>query len=197
MRRDPAGLSQPVTHTHHEPPSPAQEAGTAGTSGGGVAPQPPADAAEPAEQLLAALGYLGTVFFSFLPALIIYLVKRGTTPYLRHHAAQAVNLAVTVLLFDLCAFIVGAMLALDSLAVALSVALPLATAVWLVSVGFCVRAALATARGEAYELPRWLCAGVLRLAPGSAGRRSVGQVADHRVGEQPAAAGQDDPPGRP
>jgi uncharacterized protein len=202
MERNPAGLSPPVTHTHHEP----------GTGGRGGAPQPPADEAE---ELLAALGYLGTVFFSFLPALIIYLVKRDNAPYLRYHAAQAVNLAVTVLLFNLCAFIVGAMLALDSLTVSLSVALPVATVVWLVSVGFCVRAALATARGEPYDLPRWLCAAVLRLTPpprkpGSAdqpesagqpesARRpaSVGQVADHRVREQPAAAGEDDPPGRP
>jgi hypothetical protein len=163
------------------------------TAGRAAAPQPPGDGAA---ELLAALGYLGTVFFSFLPALIIYLVKRGTAPYLRYHAAQAVNLAVTVLLFDLCAFIVGAMLALDNLAVSLSVALPLATVVWLVSVGFCARAALATARGVPYDLPRWLCAGVLKLAPGPP-HALIGQVADHRVGEQPPAAGQHDPPGRP
>jgi uncharacterized Tic20 family protein len=196
MKRNPAALSQPVTHTHHEPGT----VGVGGTTAGGEPrPQPPGDGAE---QLLAALGYLGTVFFSFLPALIIYLVNRGRAPYLRYHAAQAANLAVTVLLFDLCAFIVGAMLALDSLTVALSVALPVATVLWLVSVGFCVRAALATARGQAYDLPRWLSAGMLRLTPGSAGLGSaglgsVGQVTDHRVGEQPAAAGQDDPAGRP
>jgi hypothetical protein len=161
MERHPGGPSQPATHTHHEPAAPGQAAGPATGPAEGAAdlPRPPGDG--PAE-LLAALGYLGTVFFSFLPALIIYLVKRGTSPYLRHHAAQAVNLAVTVLLFDLCAFIIGAMLALDSLVVSLSVALPLATALWLASVGFGVRAALATSRGEPGDLPRWLCAGLLR-----------------------------------
>lgn len=177
-----AGLSHPVTHTHHEPAPPGQLRRDGEMAGGAAAgqtqrPQSPGDRSQ---QLLAALGYLGTVFFSFLPALVIYLVKRGTAPYLRYHAAQAVNLAVTVLLFDLCAFIVGAMLALDALTVSLSVTLPLATVLWLASVGYGVRAALATARGEPYDLPRWLCAGVLKLAPGSAGQ-AAGQSVRPRI----------------
>lgn len=132
--------SQPVTHTHHE-----YEA-----AGATARPQ------SSAQEILAALGYLGVIFFAFLPALVIYLVKGRTAPYLRYHAAQAVNVSITVLLFDLCGLIVGGMLALDAVTVSLSVVLPLVTALWLVVLGYIVRMAFATARGEAYDLPRWL-----------------------------------------
>lgn len=140
--------SQPLTHTHHEygarHPSAAAQAGSA------------------TQQVLAALGYLGVIFFTFLPALVIYLGKGRSEPYLRYHSAQAVNVSVTVLLFDVCAFIVGAMLALDAVAVSLSIVLPLVTLLWLVVLGYVLRAAFATVRGERYDLPRWLCLDLLR-----------------------------------
>ena len=60
------------------------------------------------------------------------------------------------------AFIVGAMLALDAVSVSLSIVIPLATLLWLVALGYLLRAAFATARGERYELPRWLCLDLLR-----------------------------------
>jgi uncharacterized protein len=139
--------SQPVTHTHHEsgPLDPAE-----------------APAGSATQQVLAALGYLGVIFFAFLPALVIYLGKGRSAPYLRYHSARAVNVSVTVLLFDVCAFIVGAMLALDAVSVSLSIVVPLATLLWLVALAYLLRAAFATARGERYELPRWLCPTLLR-----------------------------------
>jgi uncharacterized Tic20 family protein len=140
--------SQPVTHTHHE--------------FGALDPSAAAQAASTAQQLLAALGYLGVIFFAFLPALVIYLGKGRSAPYLRYHAARAVNVSVTVLLFDVCALIVGAMLALDSVTVSLSIVVPLTTLLWLVALGYLLRAAFATARGERYDLPRWLCPDLLK-----------------------------------
>jgi uncharacterized Tic20 family protein len=138
--------SQPVTHTHHE-----FEA-----AGARALPE------STAHEVLAALGYLGVIFFAFLPALVIYIAKGRSAPYLRYHAAQAINVSITVLLFDLCALIVGGMLALDALTVSLSVVLPLVTALWLVVLGYLARMAFATARGEVYDLPRWLRADLLR-----------------------------------
>lgn len=119
-------------------------------------------AASPAQQVLATLGYLGVIFFAFLPALVIYLGKGRSAPYLRYHAARAVNVSVTVLLFDVCALIVGAMLALDAVSVSLSIVIPLVTVLWLVALGYVLRAAFATAGGERYELPHWLCLDLLR-----------------------------------
>ena len=150
---------QPVTHTHHE----------FDATGPLPTVQVPAQAEPPAkihsEELLAVVGYLGVIFFAFLPALVIFLLTRRSSPYLRFHAARAVNLSVTVILFDLSALIVGLMLALDTVVLSLSVALPLATALWLTAAVYLVRTALAAARGEAYDPPAWLCVQVLRQTP--------------------------------
>jgi uncharacterized protein len=142
-----AGLSgQPVTHTHHE-------------FDGAGGPLRPGSAAE---EMLATLGYLGVIFFAFVPALVIYLSKGRSAPFVRYHSAQAVNVSVAVLLFDVCAVLVGGMLALDAVAVSLSVVVPLLTLLWLVVLAHIVRVALATARGEPYDLPRWLRVDLLR-----------------------------------
>jgi uncharacterized Tic20 family protein len=160
MKRYPPELraeqGQPVTHTHHE-----------FDAAGPATPVPPRSGGSPAaqgdsEELLATLGYLGVIFFSFLPALVIFAARGRSSRYLRYHAAQAANLSITVILFNLSAFIVAAMLALDTVEVSLIVVMPLATALWLTTLAYLIRTALATARGEPYELPGWLCVQVLK-----------------------------------
>ncbi|HEX4061538.1 MAG TPA: DUF4870 domain-containing protein [Streptosporangiaceae bacterium] len=146
------GRGRPAaTHTHHEYEAEARSR----AARAGIA------AATGSQAILAALGYLGVIFFAFLPALVIYIAKGRSAPYLRYHSAQAVNVSITVLLFDLCALIVGGMLALDAVAVSLSIVVPLVTLLWLVVLVYIVRMAFATARGEVYELPRWLCIDLL------------------------------------
>jgi uncharacterized protein len=146
---------QPVTHTHHE-----------FDVTGPMAPVQVPPAAEPAarnhsEELLAVVGYLGVIFFAFLPALVIFLLTRRSSAYLRFHAARAVNLSITLILFELSAFIIGLMLAMDTVILSLTVALPLATALWLTAAFYLVAAALAAARGEDYDPPAWLCVQML------------------------------------
>lgn len=153
-----ARRDQPVAHTHHEvdvagrPVPGEQRAG------------PPAAGQRGSEELLAAVGYLGVIFFLFVPPLVIYLARRRSSDYLRYHAARAVNVSVSIILFGLSAAIVGAVLALDTVQLGLIVGVPLATAVWLVILVFLIRAAVAAARGERYELPDWLCVQLLRQA---------------------------------
>lgn len=154
----PARRDQPVAHTHHEVDRAGRPVAAEPLAG------PPAATRSGSEELLAAAGYLGVIFFLFVPPLVIYLARRRSSDYLRYHAARAVNVAVTIILFDLSAAIVGAVLSLDAVPVGLAVAVPVATAVWLVVVVFLVRAALAAARGEPYELPDWLCVRALRQA---------------------------------
>jgi uncharacterized Tic20 family protein len=78
------------------------------------------------------------------------------------HAAQAVNVWLTVTLYELSAAIIGAMLVLDSPRVALTVVVPLVAALWLTALVFLVRAAVAARRGQAYSFPRWLCTPLVR-----------------------------------
>lgn len=111
----------------------------------------------------ATLGYLGAILLSpiFLGPVIplaAWLSRRDKTPFLRYHAARALNMSMSGLLYAICCGILGAMLALDTVGVALIVALPLLSLLWLVQLRYLIRGALAAQRGEPYELPAWICA---------------------------------------
>ena len=54
------------------------------------------------------------------------------------------------------------MLALDSVAVALIIVTPAVAALWLVALGFLIRAAVAANRDDRYPIPAWICATVFR-----------------------------------
>jgi uncharacterized membrane protein len=107
------------------------------------------------------LCYLGVPFLGFLAPLAFYLASRRA-PEVRWHAVQALNLWFTVLLYTICALIIGTMLALDTLGIALIIVTPLAIALWLVALRFLIRAAVMADRGDRYQIPPWLCATVFR-----------------------------------
>jgi uncharacterized Tic20 family protein len=107
-------------------------------------------------------GYLGVPFVSVLAPLAVYAARARNSDYARAHAQQALNLSVTLALYNLCAVIVATMLALDAVRVALLVALPATLALWLVTLAYLVRAAAAAGAGEFYRLPGWLCATIVR-----------------------------------
>ena len=104
------------------------------------------------------ISYLGVPFLAFAAPLLVYLVKFRSSPFARQHATQALNVSLTVILYSLCAVIVGGLLALDSVAAALVLMIPVLAALWLVTLAYLILAATAASRGEDYRLPRWLCA---------------------------------------
>jgi hypothetical protein len=108
----------------------------------------------------AVLAYLTVPVFP-LP-LIIYLTMLRGPRWARCHAAQALTVWCTGLLYDVSAVIMGAMLALDSAQAALIVFTPLVAARWLVTLAFLVRAARAAGRGAGYTFPAWLCMRIAR-----------------------------------
>src|SRR5579875_601626 len=84
----------------------------------------------PGDERWAMLGYLGVPFTGFVLPLVIYLLKRRTSPFVRWHAGQALNLAVTAIL-------------------------------WLISLGYLVRAAVGAGSGQHAAIPGWLCATIV------------------------------------
>jgi uncharacterized Tic20 family protein len=125
-------------------------------SGPGVSPHRDGD------QAWAAVGYLGVPFVSVLAPLAVYVARARNSEYARAHARQALNLAVTLGLYNLCALILGGMLALDAIGVALLIALPATLALWLVTLAYLAKAATAASGGGYYQLPGWLCATIVR-----------------------------------
>jgi uncharacterized protein len=140
----------------------------------GAGPQPPDAAsqseqaasqpgpAEPGDERLATLSYLGVPFLGPLVPLSVYLFKKRASGYVRRHSAQALNLSITTLLYTVCVLILGTMLALDNIVVALIVVVPLAVALWLITLGYVIVAGSAANRGDYYPVPGWLCATIVR-----------------------------------
>src|SRR5690554_1708187 len=56
-------------------------------------PMNPAD-----EKMWSILTHVGGIFFSFVPALITYLVFRDRGPFVRQHTATALNFQLTMLI---------------------------------------------------------------------------------------------------
>src|SRR6516165_9827521 len=119
----------------------------------GLAPRIPLADARP-----AMFGYLAAIFLGPLVPLVLYLIARRRSPFRRFHAAMALNLSLTGLLYALCCLILCGLLLLDSLTVALVVTIPVALVVWLTVLKYLIRGIGAANRGERYEVPAWICA---------------------------------------
>jgi len=114
-----------------------------------------------AARRVAMLGYLGVPFLNFFPPLVIYL-SMLRVPFVRRHAAQALNLSITVLLYEFSALIFGGLLSLDTVRVALLIVTPIVAVLWLAALIYLVLAAISAGRGEYRAIPGWLCATIAR-----------------------------------
>jgi uncharacterized Tic20 family protein len=115
-----------------------------------------------AEARPAMFGYLAAIFLGPLIPLVLYMIARRRSPFRRFHAATALNLSLTGLLYALCCLILCGMLLLDSLTVALVVGIPVALVLWLSVLKYLIRGIGAANRGERYEVPAWICARIAK-----------------------------------
>ncbi|MCP5033889.1 MAG: DUF4870 domain-containing protein [Actinomycetia bacterium] len=95
------------------------------------------------DNTMAILCHAGGAFFSVLVPLIIFLVKRDESPYVRHHALEALNFHVTVFL----ASIVAGVLIL--VVIGIFLLLGIIVAFYVLS----IVASIAASRGEWYQYP--------------------------------------------
>ena len=116
----------------------------------------------------ATFGYLGAIFLGPVIPLIVYALRARRSPFMRYHAATAVNLSLTGALYGLCCVILGGLLLLDSIAVALVVVLPIGFAIWVSMLWYLIRGVVAANRGERYEMPSWICARIVSSGLGHA-----------------------------
>jgi hypothetical protein len=113
------------------------------------------------DTMSATFGYLGAIFLGPVIPLAVYALRSRRSPFIRYHAAAAVNLSLTAALYGLCCVILGGLLLLDSVTVALIVALPVALVIWVATLRYLIRGAVAANRGERSEAPDWICAHIV------------------------------------
>jgi uncharacterized Tic20 family protein len=109
----------------------------------------------------ATFGYLGAIVLGPVIPLVVYALRARKSPFMRYHAATAVNLSLTGLLYLLCCLIIGGLLLLDNITVALVVALLAGFVIWVSMLRYLVRGVIAANRGERAQVPGWICARIV------------------------------------
>lgn len=92
---------------------------------------------------IAVLTHLGGIFFSFVPGLIVWLLKKDDSAYLGEQAREALNFQITVLLGYLVAWLLAFLL----------VGFLLLPAIYVANLVLCLIAAVKTSKGENYQYP--------------------------------------------
>ncbi|MFE5671466.1 DUF4870 domain-containing protein [Agromyces sp. NPDC056523] len=142
----PGGTTPPPPGGTTPPPPP----------GGPTPPPPPAGdpgyqqgyqqnvAMSPQDQRLwATLIHVGGIFFSFVPALVGYLVLKDRGNFVREHSATALNFQITMLIANIVAGILWVLI----------IGIFLSIAIWVVTIVFSIIAAVKANQGQPYTYP--------------------------------------------
>jgi uncharacterized Tic20 family protein len=92
---------------------------------------------------IVVLTHLGGALFSFIPALVVWLLKKDESEYIGEQAREALNFQVTVIIAHIISWILMFIL----------IGFFLMVAVWVANIVLCIMAAVATSKGEPYQYP--------------------------------------------
>lgn len=116
------------------------------------APQKPTSQEPPASQEpgmpsqdsknLALLVWIGSIFFGFIPGLILYLVKEDDA-YVKDQSREALNWGITLLIGYAIAFVLTFVL----------IGVLFYPILWIINLIFCIMGAVAASKGETYRCP--------------------------------------------
>ena len=95
------------------------------------------------EKLWATLVHLGGILFTWIPALVGYLVLKDRGPFVRQHTATALNFQITLFI----AYVVGWILSI------VGIGLIILLAVLVLNIVFSIIAAVKANQGEYYTYP--------------------------------------------
>lgn len=101
------------------------------------------DQANSTEKNIVVLTHLGGAIFSFLPSLIVWLLKKDESAYIGEQAREALNFQITIILAHVVSWILMFIL----------IGFALMVLVWLTNVILSIMAAVAVSKGENYRYP--------------------------------------------
>ena len=91
---------------------------------------------------IALLTWIGTIFFGFIPGLVLYLVKKDD-PYIQDQSKEALNWSITAMI----RYFAGVLLTFVLIGV---IVIP---AVGICHLVFCIMGAIATSNGKPFRVP--------------------------------------------
>lgn len=92
---------------------------------------------------IATITHLGGILFSFIPALIVWLLKKEDSEYIAAQAKEALNFQITLLLAQFVAYVL----------VFILLGFILLGLIWLFNIVFCIMAAISSSKGEDCRYP--------------------------------------------
>ena len=92
---------------------------------------------------IATVTHLGGTVFSFIPGLLVWILKKDDNAYIADQAKEALNFQITVLIASFVA----------SILIWLLIGFILLPIIWVVNIVFCIIAAIASSKGELYRYP--------------------------------------------
>ena len=95
------------------------------------------------EKNIVVLTHLGGAIFSFVPSLIVWLLKKDESAYIGEQAREALNFQITIILAHVVSWILMFVL----------IGFALMVLVWLANVILSIMAAIAVSKGENYRYP--------------------------------------------
>ena len=92
---------------------------------------------------IVTITHLGGILFSFIPSLIVWLLKKDDNEYIAAQAKEALNFQITLLIAQFIAYIL----------VFILVGFLLLGLIWIFNIVFCIIAAISSSKGEYYRYP--------------------------------------------
>ena len=102
---------------------------------------------------MAMLCHLLGFFTSFIGPLIIYLIKKDESPFVRHHAAQALNFQITIILVAIVTVVVGIFFAIITMGLGIFLLIPLILAINVCDIVFSIIGGVSAYGGKVYHVP--------------------------------------------
>lgn len=92
---------------------------------------------------IAVLTHLAGIFFSFIPALIVWLLKKDDSAFIGEQSREALNFQITMVIGYMVAGVLSWIL----------IGLLFFPILWLANLVFCLLAAINVSKGENYQYP--------------------------------------------
>lgn len=92
---------------------------------------------------IVTVTHLGGTVFSFIPALVVWMLKKEDNAYIADQTREALNFQITMLIAQLVSCVLTIIL-IGFLFIGI---------IWIFNIVFCIIAAISTSKGETYRYP--------------------------------------------
>lgn len=118
----------------------------------GYGPRGPSD-----DQMWALLAYILALVAAIIAPLVIYLVKMNESRYVRYHAAQALNLSLTALIYSIALVVIAIPLALLTHGIGIILIVLAFIALGIAHLVYIIMGAVKANQGQLFQIPAFLC----------------------------------------